>query len=164
MSRVTIAAGKDTEDRLSIKEQAIKNELYAESLTFCSTPQELKDNINYTDILVVYSDFSIPYEEVCAMVKESKTVNNIIGMEYADTNKIWLYDGVTVANCIQPGEEAPAIRRALVVPKTVNFISQCVVAILLAFFLTGAVLYTQHQYMASRQTVETSEVEHNELL
>lgn len=164
MPRVTIAAGQETEGRLELKEEDLKKDLCADQLRFCSSPEELQDSINDTDVLVVYSDFNIPYEDVCSMVKSSKTVNNVIGMEYADKNKIWLYDGTTVANCIQPGEDAPAIQRALVVPKTVNFISQCVIAILLFFIMTSAVVYTHHQYMAYKQSVEANEVEDKNLL
>ena len=162
MSRFTIAAGEETKERLSAED--LGKELYAENLNYCSTPQELEDYINNTDVLIVYSDFALPYNDVCSMVKQSKTVNNVIGMEYADANKIWLYDGVTVANCIQPGEEAPAIQRALVVPKTVNFIGQWVVAILLAFFLTSAVMYTHHQYMAYKNGSEVQQIEESENL
>lgn len=162
MSRFTIAAGEETQERLSTED--LKKELYAESVTYCSTPQELEEFINDTDVLVVYSDFALPYPDVCSMVKQSKTVNNVIGMEYADANKIWLYDGLTVANCIQPGEEAPAIQRALFVPKTVNFIGQCVVAILLAFFLTSAVVFTHHQYMAYKNGTEVQQIEESENL
>lgn len=162
MSRFTIAAGEETKKRLSAEDLGKK--LYADSLNYCSTPQELENYINNTDVLVVYSDFALPYSDVCSMVKQSKTVNNVIGMEYADAKKIWLYDGVTVANCIQPGEEAPAIQRALTVPKTVNFIGQWVVAILLTFFLTSAVMYTHHQYMAYKSGTEVQQTEESENL
>lgn len=162
MSRFTIAAGEATQKRLSTED--FSKELYAEDVNYCSTPQELENFINDTDVLVVYSDFDLPYADVCSMVKQSKTVNNVIGMEYADANKIWLYDGVTVANCIQPGEEAPAIQRALTVPKTVNFIGQWVVAILLTFFLASAVMYTHHQYMAYKNSTEVQQIEESENL
>ncbi len=157
MQRVTIAAGESTIERLQKEEPRLQESLSTKNITYCSTPDELNEALNDTDTLVSYSDFPLPYKDICFLAKESQSVNNVIGLEYASENKLWLYDGVTVANCITPDEEAAAINRALTVPKTVNFISQWVVGILLAFFLTGAIAYTHHQIALASKDVETTQ-------
>lgn len=157
MQRVTIAAGESTIKRLQNEESKLQEALTAQKIEYCDTLDSLNQALNDTDTLIFYSDFPLPYKQICALAKESQAINNVIGLEYAGKNKIWLYDGVTVANCITPGEEVPAINRALTVPKTVNFVSQWIVAILLACFLTGAIAYTQHQIALASKDVETTQ-------
>ena len=157
MPRVTIAAGTDTITRLQEEEPRLKDATSAQKINYCATLEALNDDLDETDTLIFYSDFPLPYKDICDLAKSSKAVNNVIGLEYEYPNKIWLYDGITVANCITPNEEVDAINRALTVPKTVNFVCQWVVAILLAFFLTGAVAYTSHQIALASKNVETTQ-------
>lgn len=159
MTRVTIAAGDSTVERLYSEEDNLKKTLSAKSIEYCTTLDELNNKIDDTDTLVFYSDFPLPYKDICNLAKESKSVNNVIGLEYEGQDKLWLYDGITVANCIMPDEEVAAINRALVVPKTVNFIGQWVVAILLIFFMSGAIAYTQHQIALASRNVESTQQE-----
>lgn len=162
MCKLIIAAGKKTQERLSTEQEKIKNLLHTEKIYYCSTAAELNDYLNNADTLVFYSDFPMTYNEVQSKAKQSQTINNVYGVVYESKNKAWLYDDGTIANCITPAEDISAIRRAVIVPKYVNFIGQWVAALLILFLTYGAVYYSHQFYMAFQETkVETTEEAHN---
>lgn len=159
MQNVIIASGEKTQKRLQKEEDKLKDIFNAESINYCEDMDALYKYIDNANTLVFYSDFPETYEEVSAIANKSKKLDSVIGVEYANDKKIWIYDGATVANCISPNEEMPAIKRALTVPKYVNMIGQWVAAIILFFLVTGAVFYSNKLYLSYKDSVEQIQVE-----
>lgn len=162
MCKLIIAAGKKTQERLSTEQEKIKKLLHTEKVYYCSDIEDLNKYLDSAETLVFYSDFPLPYKDVQAKAKQSQTINNVIGIVYDGIDKAWLYDDGTIANCITPNEDISAIKRAVTVPKYVNFIGQCIAALLILVLTYGAVYYSHQYYMASRDTqVETQDESHN---
>ncbi len=159
MQNVIIASGEKTQKRLQKEEDALKDIFKADSIKYCGDMEDLYKYLDTANTLVFYSDFPAPYADVSDVATKSKNIDSVIGVEYANDKKIWIYDGATVANCISPHEELPAINRALTVPKYVNFIGQWVAAILLFFLITGAVFYSNKLYLAYKDSVEQTQIE-----
>lgn len=159
MSKLIIAAGKETQERLNSKIGELAAVFGAEGVYRCSTSDELDTYLNKANNLLFYSDFPASYNEVQAKVKQSQEINNVIGIEYAGAHKAWLYDGPTVANCISPEEDIPAIKRAVTVPKYVNFIGQWVAAIFIGFVILGTAMYAHHYQLAMQEKQEQTEVQ-----
>lgn len=159
MQNVIIASGEKTQKRLQKEEKELKDIFKADSINYCGDMEELHKYLDNANTLVFYSDFPEPYEDVSDVANKSKQIDNVIGVEYANDKKIWIYDGATVANCIAPYEEMSALKRALAVPKYVNFIGQWLAVILLFFLITGAVFYSNKLYLAYKDSVEQTQIE-----
>lgn len=151
MSNLIIAAGKETQNRLSSKIGELKKVFGVEGVYLCHTTDELDKYLNKANTLLFYSDFPLSYNEVQSKVKQSQEINNVIGIEYAGKNKAWLYDGPTVANCISPEDDIPALQRAVTVPKYVNLIGQWVAALFIGFVILGTAMYAHHYQLAMQE-------------
>ena len=163
MSKLIIAAGKKTLERLAPHISELGQVFGAEVVYCCSTIAELDKYLNKANNLLFYSDFPASYNEVQSKVKQSQEINNVIGVEYAGKRKAWLYDGPTVANCISPEADIPAIKRAVTVPKYVNFIGEWVAAIFIGLVILGTVMYAHHYQVAMQeQQQETQQQEIND--
>lgn len=158
MQKLLIAAGKSTIERLKSELYRLEDAFNTKSINFCENSEELNRYLNNTDTLIYYSDFPEDIKEVDDLVKKSASVDNVFSLTYENGNKLWLYDGNIVANCIIPEEEIPAIKRAMVVPRYANSIGQWVAAILIFFFiLTGGLVVSHKYYMALREQPKTVE-------
>lgn len=159
MQKLLIAAGKSTVERLKSELYRLEDVFNTQSINFCENSEELKKYMNNANTLIYYSDFPENIKEIDDLVRKSDAVESVISLTYENDKKLWLYDGSNiVANCIIPEEEIPAIKRAMVVPKYANSISQWVAAILIFFFiLTGGLVVSHKYYMALREQPKTVE-------
>lgn len=151
MAKLIIAAGKRTQERLSAKIGELEKVFGATGVHLCSTSEDLDKYLNDADNLLFYSDFPSTYNEVQSKVKQSQEINSIIGIEYVGDHKAWLYDGPAVANCISPEDDLPAIKRAVTVPKYVNFIGQWIAALFLCGAILGTAMYAHHYQIAMQE-------------
>ena len=161
MQKLLIAAGKKTAERLESQKQKLEDVLETKYIDFCVDKEELQRYINDSDTLIYYSDFPEEKSTIDKLAEESRSINGVITLKYENQNKLWLYDGNIVANCIIPEEEIPAIKRAMVVPKYVNTISQWVAAIIIFFLVSGGLMYSHKYYMALREQNATIEQTHS---
>lgn len=161
MAKLIIAAGKETQKRLKSRLNELEEIFGVDDVYVCGTTDELDAYLNKGSTLLFYSDFPATYNDIQVKVKQSEAINNVIGIEYVGDHKAWLYDGTTVANCILPEDDIPALKRAVTVPKYVNLIGQWVAALFIGSVILGTAMYAHHYQLAAQERQQETEQEIN---